>query len=162
MDAQVLQLSAAASQGESAERPVKMLPYRQGIYSRCSGATRAERTTPSNHHAHVDGFGRSDGRARFYTTEDELVAECGPHRGRCYKEGVPVLVREQRRGRTRDACSRGVRMHAQAKSTGLDHAHAERVDEISSPRRARSRPLTDRTRIHGATSWRSDEQSNGC
>ena len=41
-------------------------------------------------HAHVDGFWFVlSGRARFYTTDDELVADCGPGEGLMIPRGYP-------------------------------------------------------------------------
>jgi len=41
-------------------------------------------------HAHVDGFWFVlSGRARFYTTDDELIAECGPLEGVVVPRGYP-------------------------------------------------------------------------
>lgn len=41
-------------------------------------------------HAHVDGFWFVlSGRARFYTTDDELVGECGPLEGVLIPRGYP-------------------------------------------------------------------------
>lgn len=80
-------------------------------------------------HTHLDGFWLVlEGRARFYTTDDELVADLGPHEGVLIPRGFQYWFES-----SGDVDLQLLQFEASARRLGDDIA-ADRVDH--QPRRA--------------------------
>jgi len=124
------------------------------------GARGADRTTSTHTHTWGIMF-RSLSAGRASTHRRRLGAECGPLEGVLIPRESPVCFRDQRDGRTRDPVIRGFRYRYWPPNSEPVESPRRKSDDWAT-RRARSRPLTDRSHEKELHSGRVAEQSNGC